>query len=154
MGMAIIPVTNQNRSTVENLEIYPYQQGYIESVKDCMSEADDLKDWKPVCIMEQDTVVGFAMYGRICEESGAKIWLDRLLIDKKFQHCGYAKRAVKMILQKIAIQYPNEDVYLSVYKENQIAVSLYQSYGFQFTGELDTKGERIMVLRGNELPTI
>ena len=38
------------------------------------------------------------------------------------------------------------DIYLSVYEENHVAISLYQSYGFKFNGELDTKGEKIMVL--------
>ena len=152
MKLIITPVTLNNRTIVEKLEIHQYQQGYIESVKECMKEADDLKDWKPVCIMDNNTIVGFAMYGRICEETVHKVWLDRLLIDKRFQHQGYAKRAVKMILQDIAIQYPKEDVYLSVYEENQPAISLYQSFGFRFTGELDTKGEKIMVLNGAEIP--
>ena len=69
MKLIITPVTRNNRTIVEKLEIHQYQQGYIESVKECMKEADALKDWKPVCIMDNNTIVGFARYGRICEET-------------------------------------------------------------------------------------
>lgn len=37
---------------------------------------------------------------------------------------------------------------LSVYEENHVAISQYQSFEFQFTRELDTKGEKIMVIKG------
>lgn len=44
------------------------------------------------------------------------------------------------------VHYPNTDIYLSVYEENQQAIALYQFFGFVFTGELDSKGEKIMRL--------
>lgn len=44
-------------------------------------------------------------------------------------------------------EYPNTDIYLSVYEENKTAVSLYKLFGFEFNGELDTKGEKVMVLK-------
>lgn len=35
-----------------------------------------------------------------------------------------------------------------------MAIALYQNYGFQFNGELDTKGEKVMVLEAaqREMP--
>ena len=36
-------------------------------------------------------------------------------------------------------------VFLSVYDDNQGAIRLYEKLGFAFNGELDTKGERVMV---------
>ena len=152
MELTIEPVTEQNRSIAEKLEVYPEQSGYIESVKDCMQEADQLDDWNPVCIIHNGTIVGFAMYGRIHEEKYTRLWFDRLLIDKNYQGRGYAKKAMKIILQKMAEQYPHTDIFLSVYEENHVAISLYQSFGFQFTGELDTKGEKIMVIK-DSFPT-
>ena len=60
---------------------------------------------------------------------------------------GYAKPAVQLILQEIRTHYPNANIYLSVYAENHPAIALYRSFGFAFTGELDTKGEEIMIYR-------
>ena len=52
-------------------------------------------------------------------------------------------------------EYPNNDIYLSVYEDNQHAIDLYRLYGFNFNGELDTKGEKIMVRPfGTEFPNI
>lgn len=141
------PVTDKNRTLAERLEIYPEQMDYIESVKECMREADELKDWKPVCIVDGGRMIGFAMYGRICEEKYTRLWFDRFLIDRQYQGQGYAKRAIPVILREMTEQYPGMDIYLSVYEKNQAAVALYESYGFVFTGELDTKGEKVMVLK-------
>ncbi|MDY4167509.1 MAG: GNAT family N-acetyltransferase [Fournierella sp.] len=146
MELTIEPVTEKNRSVAEQLNVHPAQSGFIESVKDCMWEADQLKDWKPVCIIHKGVMVGFAMYGRIREKKYTRLWFDRLLIDKNHQGRGYAKTAMKLILQTMKHQYPHMDIYLSVYEENHVAISLYRSYGFKFTGELDTKGEKIMIL--------
>ena len=59
-----------------------------------------------------------------------------------------ARAAMEQILALLREQYPSEDIYLSVYEENRIAVALYQSCGFRFNGELDDKGEKVMVLKG------
>ena len=92
-------------------------------------------------------MIGFTMYGMILEPAYTRLWFDRLLIDKQHQGKGYAKPAVQLILQEIRTHYPNTDIYLSVYAENHPAIALYRSFGFEFTGELDTKGEEIMIYR-------
>ncbi len=89
------------------------------------------------------------MYGRIKEKKYTRLWFDRLLIDKKYQGRGYAKATIKLILKRIINEYPDESIYLSVYEENINAISLYEYYGFEFTGEIDTKGEKIMLYKGN-----
>lgn len=146
MELDIIPVTKENRSMVEALEVFPNQKNFIESVKECLEEADLLKEWNPVCISDRGILVGFAMYGDLCEEEYSGVWFDRLLIDQKYQGQGYGKRALEIILKEMRKQYPNKDIYLSVYEENQIAISLYKSHGFRFSGKTDTKGEKIMIL--------
>lgn len=145
--LVIKPVTEQNRKEAESLEVLPHQAGYVESVRECMKEADALKDWNPVVILEESTLIGFAMYGKIKEAKGARLWFDRFLIDQRYQGKGYGKRAAKVVLSKMKEQYPDTEIYLSVYGENQKAIFLYESLGFQFTGELDTKGEKIMLLQ-------
>lgn len=146
MSILLKPVTSQNRSLAEALAIRPEQQGFIESVKQCMEEADELEAWRPMCIYDGSTLAGFAMYGFFLENGQGRLWFDRLLIDWRFQHKGLGKAAVFAILQKMRQDYPPQDIYLSVYSPNKTAISLYEAAGFRFNGELDTGGEQVMVL--------
>ena len=86
------PITSQNREIALNLKIADSQHGFIESVQQCLSEADRCKRWHPVGIYDGDTMVGFAMYGFFWEYFPAgRVWMDRLLIDKRHQGKGYGK---------------------------------------------------------------
>lgn len=144
--LTLEPVTIKNRIMAERLEVFPHQVNFVESVRECLKEADELSAWHPVCIWDGDTLIGFAMYGKIPELMNTRLWFDRFLLDKHHQGKGYAKPAFRLVLDEIQTQYPNTNIYLSVYEENQQAITLYQSMGFHFTGELDTKGEKIMLL--------
>lgn len=146
-NLSLKPVTYKNHRAAEAPEAFPYQTGFIESVAECMKEADQLAAWHPMCIYDKDSIMGFTMYGMILEPAYTRLWFDRLLIDKQHQGKGYAKPAVQLILQEIRTHYPNANIYLSVYAENHPAIALYRSFGFAFTGELDTKGEEIMIYR-------
>ena len=41
-NLSLKPVTSKNRRAAEAPEVFPYQIGFIESVADCMKEADQL----------------------------------------------------------------------------------------------------------------
>lgn len=88
-NLSLIPVTSKNRRAAEKLKVFPHQTGFIESVADCMKEADQLAAWHPMCIYDNDTLIGFAMYGMIQEPAYTRLWFDRLLIDKQHQGKGY-----------------------------------------------------------------
>ncbi|WP_390450871.1 GNAT family N-acetyltransferase [Pseudoflavonifractor gallinarum] len=92
-NLSLIPVTSKNRRAIEKLKVFPHQTGFIESVADCMKEADQLAAWHPMCIYDNDTLIGFTMYGMIQEPAYTRLWFDRLLIDKQHQGKGYAKPA-------------------------------------------------------------
>ena len=146
MSLTITPVTAENRAAAEQLQVFPDQITFIESVTECMEEADQSAAWHPVCLMQDETLVGFSMYGYFVESWGGRLWFDRLLIDRRYQGRGYGKEAIHVVLTAMRQQYPGKDIYLSVYDDNPHAISLYRYYGFSFNGELDTKGEKIMVL--------
>ena len=144
--MEIRPICCENRKVAESLMVKPFQIDYIESVKDCLLEADVLKDWVPVGLYVDDTMVGFSMFGRIAESRYTRVWFDRFLIDARFQNLGYGSVGFELVLNRILELYPGEDIFLSVYDENVAAIHLYEKFGFEFNGELDLKGERIMCL--------
>ena len=138
-------VNSRNRAEVEHLEVFADQSGFIESVTQCLQEADKLELWRPVGIYDLGMLIGFAMYGYFPEPAPGQVWLDRLLIDKKYQGKGYGKQAVLALLDKLRTEYQRDTVYLSVYENNPHAIQLYQQIGFHFNGEYDTNGERVMV---------
>ena len=138
-------INSKNRKEAEELSVFSEQSGFIESVSECLREADELELWRPVGIYDSDILIGFAMYGYFPEPAPGQLWLDRLLIDKKYQGKGYGKQAVLALLDKLHAEYQSDAVYLSVYENNPHAIQLYQQIGFHFNGEYDTNGEKVMV---------
>ena len=98
-------------------------------------------------IYDGDLPVGFSMYGFFREEypPEGRLWLDRLLIDARFQGRGYGRAALEALLERLSREYPEKDVYLSVIEGNDVATRLYEQYGFRFIGEKDIHGEDVMV---------
>lgn len=141
----IVPVNSENRKEVENLTVFSEQSGFIESVSECLREADELDLWRPVGIYDGEVLIGFAMYGCFPSPSTGQLWLDRLLIDKAYQGKGYGKQATLALLDRLYTEYGNDTIYLSVYENNINAIQLYKQIGFCFNGKYDTKGESIMV---------
>ena len=74
------------------------------------------------------------------------MWLDRFFIDERFQGRGYAKPVLIQLIRKIHEEYGYDEIYLSVYESNQLAIKVYQSLGFVFNGEHDINDELVMVL--------
>ena len=143
-----IPITDKNlQKEACRMQVAHGQEDFIESVEACLEEAKECPYWRPILIQMDNTNVGFAMYGLwINEGDNGRIWLDRFLIDKKFQGKGYSKIILPELLKKIKNEFDYYQIYLSVYDTNPIAIKIYQSLGFQFNGELDSMGEKVMVL--------
>ena len=143
----IVPVTGDIRAEAESLSVSPEQKDFIEPVRECMAEADEISDWEPAAVYAGDTMVGFAMYGFMRHEREPRVWFDRLLIDSRFQHRGCGRRAAELVLGRIKKEFPGKDIYISAYEDNVTALRMYESMGFRPTGGRDINGERIMVLR-------
>ena len=76
------PVNSENRMEAENLSVFSEQSGFIESVGECLQEADNLNLWRPVCIYDGDILVGFAMYGYFPSPFPGRLWLGRDIREK------------------------------------------------------------------------
>jgi len=110
----------------------------------------------PFGIYDGDKPVGFLMIGFDKDDywddapdvatGNYNLW--RLMIDKKYQHKGYGRQAVKLALDFIKTLPcgPAECCWLSYESENQIAKELYASFGFVETGDMDGE-ELIAVLK-------
>lgn len=144
-----IPVTTDNRDQITALQLLPEQQGYIEPVEQCLEEAGQFRNWRPVGLYDGGTLIGFAMYGWFFWEyfPRGRLWLDRFLIDRRYQGRGYGRAALRHMLDRLVLEHWGKDVYLSVIPGNGGAVRLYEGAGFRFIGEKDVHGEDVMRLR-------
>lgn len=151
MRLSIRQVTDENREAVLSLAVAEDQRRHIETTRECLAEAAEEPRWHPVAVYADSTIVGFAMYGAFPGWTGAdhslQVWLDRLLIAEPYQGKGYGRQALVMLLDRLADEYGCNDIFLSVYGDNERAIALYKRYGFRFTGEFDTKGESVMRCR-------
>lgn len=110
----------------------------------------------PFGIYYNNLLVGFLMVGYGIDdywEDAPKIAnnnynLWRLMIDKKYQHKGYGKGAVKLALDFIRTKPCGEAEYcwLSYEPDNIVAKKLYRLFGFVETGDSDGE-ELIAVLK-------
>lgn len=153
MEIVLKPVTDENMEAVLSLKVAKGQEGFIETPAACMKEAKECSNWRPFGIyvknsLGKEALAGFAMYGYF-ENHGknGRLWMDRLLIDKSYQGKGYGKKALSMLLERLQREYSCNEIYLSVYDNNPVAIRMYESFGFAFNGEKDTLGEDIMVLK-------
>lgn len=144
----LLPASAKNRAELLQLTLLPSQTHFIESVEACLKEADTLSLWKPVGIYDDETLIGFAMYGLWKKEgTHGRVWLDRFLIDQNHQKKGYGKKALIALINHIFNSYDYDELYLSLYEDNTVALNLYKKLGFSFNREKDIHDELIMVLK-------
>lgn len=126
------------------LSVKDDQFSFIESNAYSIAESKFNDEWNTVGIYIDDILVGFSMYGYISSEK--RVWLDRFMIDGRFQGMGYGRKAIKELINKIFKEFKCDEIYLSIFDDNLNALKLYLSLGFKANGELDYGGENIMVL--------
>ena len=144
MNYKIVEVTESNRDAILNLRMSDEQQALIESPADCLKDAEEYPEFRPVGLYVDEQLVGFAMYGALSDSAGGRnVWMDRLLIDERFQRQGYGRRFTELLLERMVSEYGEQPIYLSVFEENTGAIRLYEELGFRFIHEYDSDGELI-----------
>ena len=144
MNLNIKPVDESNLAEVLNLQVFPKQQGFMETTEECLKDSADWPEFRPVGLYLDETIVGFAMYGKLRDSAGGQnVWKVRLLIDAKYQRQGYGRRFTELLLARLEAEYGESAIFLSVYENNTTAKQLYKSVGFEFIEEYDADGESI-----------
>lgn len=139
MNLHFSEVTKSNWRAVAALQVAKEQQQFIES--NAFSLAETLYEGNGISIglYDNETLVGYAMYGWHSVENESA-WLDRFMIDQKFQGKGYAKQFIRLLIKHIQQTYQVKKIYLSLNTDNKIAMNLYESFGFRLTGDIDDSG--------------
>lgn len=143
MNLHFEKVTINDLKWLNYLTIKDSQINYVESIEDSLLLQENDSSWKARAIYDNQILVGFVLYRFIDNE----VWIDRYLIDQRYQGRGYGKNALKLIIEELKKTYQQPIMYLSVFKENNVAINLYQKLGFKFNGQLDSKGELVMELK-------
>lgn len=143
--MIIIRSANEfSTSQLCQLQVHPSQIHYIETVEESLKEAKENPIWNPWAILHNETLIGFAMSGDWIDEQ--RTWLDRFLIDHRFQGQGYGKKALFQLIDYLIKDSLHGQLYLSLYSDNIQALHLYESFNFQLIQQKDIHGEQIMML--------
>ncbi|CEH32908.1 GNAT family N-acetyltransferase [Romboutsia lituseburensis] len=147
MSLAIKNIDESNREEILKLKVSKSQESFIETIKECLDEASEDSKWRTVGVYDKDTAVGFAMYALFLDEGkNGRVWLDRFLISQEHQGKGYGENGIKLLIKQLYDEYGYKKIYLSVYDINKKAIALYKKIGFDFNGEVDLKGEKVMVI--------
>lgn len=140
-------ITADNFEECTNLEVKEKQKSYVASNTVSLAEAyvaltDNECIPIPYAIYNNDIIVGFVMlsYNESFHNCNENVyWICRLMVDKKYQGKGYSKEAMAKVLELIR-KYKwgkASKVYISYNSNNIVAKSLYESFGFIETGEIE-----------------
>jgi diamine N-acetyltransferase len=148
VGVRFEELSLDNWEAVADLVVAPGQENFVAPNIKTIAETQ----WYPWThrrvIYAGQTVVGFAVYGRMSDDRD--MWLHRFMIAADHQGKGYGRAALRELIAEWRTM-PNVPlVKLSYEPNNKVAEDLYVSEGF-VPGEIADWGERIAAL--NLLPT-
>lgn len=127
-------ITRENFDECLFLEVAEEQEDFVASTTFSLAEAKIFTENIPLAIYDQDTMVGFIMYGLDPDDN--EYWISRLLIDQRYQNKGYGRQAIEQFLLMIKEKYQPQKLLLSFEPENVVAEKLYVSLGFKHTGRM------------------
>lgn len=137
-------VTPANYESVLTLKVGPGQEGFVAPPVKTIADAMVYAGYEPLAIIQDETVVGIAMWGR--DPDDGRYHIVRLMIDAAHQRKGYGREAAGALVKLISGQPECREIFLSFVPANTGARALYESIGFQLTGDT-VEGETVMRLR-------
>ena len=129
-------ITADNLEVVLKLQVSKEQENFVSTTAYSLAQAYVYRETAyPFAIYADDTLVGFIMFGFY--ELRKEYTLRKFLIDEKYQNKGYGKMALALGIEYMKKQYDIKEMYTGVAIDNDVAVRLYHSVGFQLTGLIE-----------------
>ena len=129
----LVNITPSNKEECIALTVFPDQKGFVATNADSLEEAQANPGMCPMGIRKDGVLVGFAMCGYDSEEK--KSWIIRFMIDAAHQRKGYGREALTKLIRMLLEKHEDADIRLCVEPENEVAIKLYEGFGFLPTGE-------------------
>jgi diamine N-acetyltransferase len=133
MAITLRPITHANWRACLQLSTTEAQRRFVASVGYSRAQAYVASWWTPLAIDADELPVGFVMYRQL---PGTDIaWIQRILIEARYQHTGYGQMAMEAVISRIRHQASRRAIRLSYHPDNTVAAHLYERLGFRPTGE-------------------
>ena len=134
--MRFTTLDQHNYRQVCSLSVTLEQSSYLSSAPMILARAYAFRHQNSeVSVIEEgEDQLGLVMTREA--ESGSEIILDQFFIDQRFQHRGYGRKAMELLLQKLRERQVKRIV-LCYREADQAAAHLYRSLGFVETDERD-----------------
>ena len=149
----IRPVTIKNWQSLIKLKVRDDQTGFVASNLYSIAQAqfgDEYEGhWKlhPFGIYDDgDAPVGFLMYGLNFNHPTQQAFIQRLMVDERFQGKGYGRFAMQKMIEIFRADERIQEVGISYEPHNEGARKLYASVGLVETGEM-VEDELVAVLK-------
>ena len=121
-------IDKSNYNECISLRVGEHQKNYVASNMYSLVQASYEDGLYPLGIFNEDEMIGFLLYDYDEELNG---WsFSRFMIDIKYQNKGFGRKALEKFLEYFQSKFPNKSLYTIVEIDNDIAIKLYQKYGF------------------------
>ncbi|NFO39215.1 GNAT family N-acetyltransferase [Clostridium botulinum] len=121
-------IDKSNYNTCVSLKVGEHQTNYVASNAFSLVQAFYEDELYPLGIYNADEMIGFLLYDYDEELKG---WsFSRFMIDIKHQNKGFGSKALEKFLDFFHDKFPSENLYTSAEIDNEVAIKLYEKYGF------------------------
>jgi diamine N-acetyltransferase len=141
MTISLKSVTRENWEEALSLKVNETQNGFVPSVAVSLAKVyikpdGENVEYIPFAIYDNEKMVGFIMHAYV-ENTTNMYWINGFIIDEMYQGKGYGRAALAEMVRWIKNRFSNcKEIRLTVYKDNQVACTLYKSFGFLPTGDV------------------
>ncbi|HEX5706371.1 MAG TPA: GNAT family N-acetyltransferase [Pyrinomonadaceae bacterium] len=149
MTVTFRDVDRENFYRCVKLDVRDDQRGFVATNVFSIAQSKVEPTYITKVVYDGDEMVGFVMYG--FEPDDGRHYLGRLMIDKRHQGKGYGRAATVEVIERLRREPECREVFLWVNVKNEGARKLYESLGFEGTGEMhENEHEELMRLKLDE----
>ncbi len=132
--IALKEINRENFWDAISMEVTTEQDDFVTSNAVSIAQSKVQPECIPLAVYDDDLMVGFVMY--CIDEDDGEYWIYRMMVDKNYQSKGYGKKSMELLLKRIKEDKSRNKIFLGVHKESIAAVKLYESFGFEFNGQV------------------
>lgn len=143
MNITLRTIVRDNLEACILLQPAPEQQKFVAPNVESLAQAYVEPTLNPYAIYADEEMVGFVMYGLDWDDNN--YWVYRLMIAPAHQGKGYAKAAMREVIDRLAATPDCTKAIIGFHPDNLAAAKLYASLGFEDGGKASW-GEQLMVM--------